>query len=103
MTYYNISIPELPFEFIQYCEINNYTLSTKKKQIIAHILKLTHDTDMDTLLRNIRTDEIKLSQSSIYLVLQWLIAHGFVIKTSNNFNQVAYKPNPHAIKLPVIN
>lgn len=92
MTYYNISVPELPFEFLQYCESNNYALSIKKKQIIAHILKLTADADIDTLLRNIRTDEIKLSQSSIYLVLQWLIVHGFVIKTTNNFNQVVYKP-----------
>ncbi|MDN5285914.1 MAG: hypothetical protein JWR38_2188 [Mucilaginibacter sp.] len=92
MTYYNISVPELPFEFIQYCNSNNYTLSVKKKQIIAHILKLTHDTDIDTLLRNIRTDEIKLSQSSIYLVLQWLTIHGFVSKTMNELNQVVYKP-----------
>jgi Fe2+ or Zn2+ uptake regulation protein len=92
MTYYNITIPQLPAQFVQYCDNSNYSLSAKKKCIITHILMLTNNTDIDTIARNMRIDGIKVSVSSIYLVLQWLIAHGFVIKTVNGPNQVFYRP-----------
>jgi len=93
MTYYNITIPQLPEQFVQYCDNSNYMLSGKKKRIITHILILTCDTDIDTIARNIRLDGIKVSTSSIYLVLQWLTANGFVTKTTNGYSQVFYRPN----------
>jgi Fe2+ or Zn2+ uptake regulation protein len=97
MTHYNITIPQLPARFVQYCVSSNYSLSAKKKCIIIHILTLGNNTDIDTIARNMRIDGIKVSISSIYLVLQWLIAHGFVIKTVNGPNQVFYMPNKQMI------
>lgn len=61
-------------------------------------MQSTQETDIDTLQRNIRMDGVKVSLSSIYLVLQWLTNHGFVTKTINNYNKVVYKPGK-----PVVN
>ena len=58
---------------------------------------LTNDTDIDTIARNMRISGIKVSISSIYLVLQWLTAHGFVTKTVNGHNQVFYRPDKQII------
>ena len=97
MTYYNITIPQLPAQFIQYCDNSNYTLSGKKKYIITHVLMLTNNTDIDTIARDMRINGIKVSVSSIYQVLQWLTEHGFVIKTISGYNQVFYRPSKQII------
>ncbi|MDN3547056.1 transcriptional repressor [Mucilaginibacter aquaedulcis] len=97
MTYYNITIPQLPTQFVQYCDNSNYSLSAKKKYIITHILMLTNNTDVDTIARNMRFEGFKVSISSIYQVLQWLTTHGFVIKTTNGHNQAVYRPNKQTI------
>ena len=97
MTHYNIAIPQLPAQFVQYCDNSNYTLSAKKKHIITHILMLADNTDVDTIARNMRINSMKVSVSSIYQVLQWLTAHGFVNKTVVGHNQVFYKPNKQII------
>jgi Fe2+ or Zn2+ uptake regulation protein len=92
MTHFNLTVTALPDEFVQYCHLHQYNLSVKKKHIIAHVLKLAEDADVDTLSRHIRFDGVKVSTSSIYLVLQWLIQHGFVVKTTNGRSEVFYRP-----------
>ncbi|SDP78920.1 hypothetical protein SAMN05428975_2768 [Mucilaginibacter sp. OK268] len=92
MTHFNLTATALPDEFVQYCHLHQYNLSVKKKHIIAHVLKLADDADVDTLSRHIRINGVKVSTSSIYLVLQWLIEHGFVVKTVNGRSEVYYRP-----------
>lgn len=58
---------------------------------------LTDNADIDTIARNMRFNGMKVSVSSIYQVLQWLTAHGFVSKIIVGHNQVFYKPNKQII------
>jgi Fe2+ or Zn2+ uptake regulation protein len=69
-------------------------LSKKKQYIVAQVLKLQHDSGIDALIVHIRSAGIKVSHSSIYSVLQWLVAKNLVIKTvQGHAKTVLYKAN----------
>jgi Fe2+ or Zn2+ uptake regulation protein len=88
-----IPLPELPTELTHYCALNNYPLSGKKKHIIAHVLLLNQDTDIETLVHTVCSQGIKVSRSSVYAVLQWLITHNLVSRTVTGHAQnVLYAP-----------
>lgn len=85
---------ELPVLFEQYCTLNNYALSNKKKALIAYILKLNQPTSIDTMLLDLKLSGIKASRSNIYLVLQWLMANNLVTKAITGHAQwILYMPD----------
>jgi len=93
-TYYYQPLPDLPESLLAYFNQQGYPLSLKKKYIIAQILALNTDTDIDLLLYKIGAYCSSISRSSVYLVLQWMIANDLAIKTVYNDDlKVYYKAN----------
>ena len=93
-TYYYQPLPDLPKSLLAYFNQQGYPLSLKKKYIIAQILVLNTDTDIDLLLYKIGTYCSTVSRSSVYMVLQWMIANDLAIKTVYNDDlKVYYKAN----------
>ena len=93
-TYYYQPLPDLPKSLLAYFNQQGYPLSLKKKYIIAQILALNTDTDIDLLLYKISAYCSSISRSSVYLVLQWMVANDLVIKTVYNDDlKVYYKAN----------
>ena len=93
-TYYYQPLPDLPESLLAYFNQQGYPLSLKKKYIIAQILALNTDTDIDLLLYKISAYCSSISRSSVYLVLQWMVANDLVIKTIYNDDlKVYYKAN----------
>jgi Fe2+ or Zn2+ uptake regulation protein len=93
-TYYYQPLPDLPKSLLAYFNQQGYPLSLKKKYIIAQILVLNTDTDIDLLLYKIGTYCSSVSRSSVYMVLQWMIANDLAIKTVYNDDlKVYYKAN----------
>ena len=93
-TYYYQPLPPLPESLLVYFNQQGYSLSLKKKYIIAQILNLNTDTDIDLLLYKIGAYCSSISRSSIYLVLQWMVTNDLAIKTVYNDDlKVYYKAN----------
>ncbi|WP_158989820.1 hypothetical protein [Mucilaginibacter sp. L196] len=93
-TYYYQPLPDLPQSLLTYFTQQGYPLSLKKKYIIAQILALNTDTDIDLLLYKIGAYCSSISRSSVYLVLQWMVANDLAIKTVYNDDlKVYYKAN----------
>jgi len=93
-TYYYQPLPDLPESLLAYFNQQGYPLSLKKKYIIAQVLASNTDTDIDFLLYKIGAYCSSISRSSVYLVLQWMVANELAIKIVYNDDlKVYYKAN----------
>ncbi len=78
--YFYKPVPKFPDEFNNYCHNHGFSLTTKKRYIIEHILSLPDYTDIVTIQLYLMHSCSSVSITSIYNTLQWLIAHKFVLK-----------------------
>lgn len=93
-TYYFLPLPQIPDDLLLYCERHQYPLSLKKKYIVAQLINLNTETDIDELLAKTSWYCSSISKSSVYLVLQWMIAHDIVTKKiTGDSLRVQYKTN----------
>ena len=93
-TYYYHPLPQLPASLLAYFNQNGYPLSLKKKYIVSLITDLQADADIELLVYKASSYSNSISRSSIYLVLQWMVAHNLVLKTVyNDDSKIYYKVN----------
>jgi len=93
-TYYYQPLPQMPDGLLAYCDRHHYPLSLKKKYIVSQLIDLQTNTDIDELLLKTSLYSNSISKSSVYQVLQWMIAHDLVSKTTIDDNiKVLYKTN----------